>query len=502
MTNGTGFQPTEEQSHALNLFRTCLADGRDMAIEAGAGAGKTSTLMLLAQAAGAEGLSGAYFAFNRSIVDETASRAEKLRLKLRVSTIHSAAMAGYGHLFAHRINSSARVKSSVMAERLGIRSLTLSVNGAPKTLSAGYLASVCMRGVTLFCQSADPAPTGRHLPYIEGIDMPASDGRRTWANNNRVQAHLERALDKAWADIQDPRGNLPYRHEHYLKGWELSNPVIDADYVLFDEAQDVSPVMFSIISQQRCPKVYVGDSAQAIYGFTGAVDALGKIISDGALRATLSQSFRFGPEIADVANRALSMLPGNDMTLTGSGLPGTVGPLAEHDVVLCRTNASAVTHYLRCLDDEVSAHIVGGGTEVKRFAQAAQDLATKRFTSHPELGCFKSWDEVLAYVSEDAQGSELKLLVSLVQRFGAPTLIQALDRMPSEAKAEVIISTAHKAKGREWARVMLADDFPSPKTDPDTGETKPLDPSEIRLLYVAVTRAQRELDITRVRHLA
>src|SRR5690606_13167694 len=59
---------------------------------------------------------------------------------------------------------------------------------------------------------------------------------------------------------------------------------------------------------------------------------------------------------------------------------------------------------------------------------------------------------------------------------------------------DVIVSTAHKAKGLEWDRVRIGDDFKGPKQDTETGELVMPDPEELRLAYVAVTRARRELD--------
>jgi hypothetical protein len=52
----------------------------------------------------------------------------------------------------------------------------------------------------------------------------------------------------------------------------------------------------------------------------------------------------------------------------------------------------------------------------------------------------------------------------------------------------VILSTAHKAKGREWDSVRLASDFASARLaqNPDA-------PSEVRLFYVAMTRARTTL---------
>jgi hypothetical protein len=62
-----------------------------------------------------------------------------------------------------------------------------------------------------------------------------------------------------------------------------------------------------------------------------------------------------------------------------------------------------------------------------------------------------------------------------------------------ERHADVIVSTAHKAKGREWATVRIANDFP----EPEAGRRRrdPLVPPEDAMLaYVAVTRARKLLD--------
>jgi hypothetical protein len=61
-------------------------------------------------------------------------------------------------------------------------------------------------------------------------------------------------------------------------------------------------------------------------------------------------------------------------------------------------------------------------------------------------------------------------------------------------KPDVIISTAHKAKGLEWGRVKIGKDFKGPKTDETTGKVTMPNDDELRLAYVAVTRAEKSLD--------
>jgi superfamily I DNA/RNA helicase len=70
-----------------------------------------------------------------------------------------------------------------------------------------------------------------------------------------------------------------------------------------------------------------------------------------------------------------------------------------------------------------------------------------------------------------------------------------------ERSAEVIVSTAHKAKGREWARVRIADGF-TPLKDSDQQDDSgrpvpgPIENGGARLAYVAVTRTRQRLDMS------
>lgn len=480
----TDFAPTPEQLTAVELFRS----GQSLAIEAGAGTGKTSTLLLLAEAM-PPGQRGQYVAFNKAIVTEAGRKFPK---HVACNTAHSLAFRSIGRNFAHRLNSG-RMRSEEIARRLGIEAITVQFMGEAKRLAPGFLAGHVMRAVTHFCNSADLDPAERHFEYIEGIDQPGPDGERRFDNNRQVRRALLPAMRKAWSDLSNPNGELPYSHAHYLKAWHLSGPEIPADVIFADEAQDLNPVLCAIIAEQaKRPNppqiVYVGDSQQQIYEFTGAVNALGSVAVD--LRAFLTQSFRFGPAVAEQANRMLARL-GAELRISGfEKIASEVGPVADPKAILCRTNAKAVQTVLTAQREGRRVHLVGGGGEVAGFARAALELREKGRTGYPNLACFSSWGEVQDYVENDPQGSELKLLVGLVDDYGAEQIIAALDRMIPEHSAQLVVSTAHKSKGREWESVQLASDFAEPK------DGEELSAAELRLLYVAATRARLRLDVS------
>ena len=68
---------------------------------------------------------------------------------------------------------------------------------------------------------------------------------------------------------------------------------------------------------------------------------------------------------------------------------------------------------------------------------------------------------------------------------------------PREADAHLTVSTAHKAKGREFATVVVLDDFELPSELVKRRRKDPLQLHEtnqlINLLYVACTRATDRL---------
>ncbi len=477
-----GRKPTAEQEVILKTGKG-LRKGNVLVIQAGAGTGKTTTLTMLEKVL--QGL-GQYTAFNHSLVAESKRKFNKAAC----NTTHSLAFRAVGKTYAHRLNGN-RVRSDEVARMLGISDLVLSMGvdekGEPreKRLAAGFLAGQLTQALRRFCQSADREIGPEHFKYLDGIDMPSSDGQRTYINNEKVRDYLLPFAAEAWKDACSTQGRLPFSHDYYVKIWQLNKPVIAANYILLDEAQDTAPVMLDILKQQDALIVVVGDSAQQIYEWRGAVDAM--IAFQDAEECYLTQSFRFGQAVADVANAVLATINGITLRLKGlASLDSKVEAIEEPKCILCRTNAAAVANVLNYIRDGKKAHLVGGGAEVVAFVRGAQSLQRGQSTSHPDLACFSSWTEVEEYVKLD-EGEELKLWVKLIKEFTCEAILEALENMPTEKAADVVVCTAHKSKGREWPTVKLASDFP---TESKAGD------ADRKLLYVAATRAQLGLDIT------
>ena len=77
------------------------------------------------------------------------------------------------------------------------------------------------------------------------------------------------------------KGQIGVTHDFYLKKFQLSNPSLAYDYILFDEGQDASPAMLDVFLKQRAIKIIVGDAHQQIYGWRYAINSLQKVSFPG-----------------------------------------------------------------------------------------------------------------------------------------------------------------------------------------------------------------------------
>ncbi|WKU03726.1 UvrD-helicase domain-containing protein [Micromonospora sp. HUAS LYJ1] len=469
-------KPTDEQQQVIDAFRS--ADRPTIVTQAGAGCGKSSTLKMAAQTQPHR--KGLYVAYNKALA--VSARAD-FPPAVDCRTAHSLAFGPVGRHYRDRLNGP-RVPARQVAEFLGFNS-PVQIAGELAPLAPTTLARLVMELVGRFLNSADDEPGMQHGPRVDGYSR---------ADNRALGQYLVPYARKAWDDLQlTTGGRLKFTHDVYLKLYQLSRPRIPVDYVLLDEAQDLSPVMASLFHfQTHAQRIMVGDSAQAIYGFRGAIDAMAKFEADQ--RLTLSQSFRFGPEIAAEANKWLDLL---DAPLRLRGFPparSTVEPiLGDPDAILCRSNAGAIAQVMHAAATGRRPALVGGGDDIKRLAEAARELIDGSATSHPELVAFKTWDQVREHAAQDDASGNLQVLVKLIDDYGPTQIIQVVNSLVAEPSADVVISTAHKAKGREWDRVRIAGDFREPRIDPVTRRAK-LVPDELMLAYVAVTRARVTLD--------
>lgn len=466
------FTPTPEQEQAVEAFTT----RESLKINAYAGSGKTSTLQLLAHSTPRK---GQYLAFNKKIVFDSRG---KFPSDVDCATTHAMAFRSLKGTYTTD-KLIRKITANQLVELLKLKNWRVDRN---HVLAARSQAILILSTIRRFCQSAEPELLLKHVPR---------HGSLAAAPNEVVQQVAQVALDGAghvWARMLATDDPVPLGHDGYLKVWALSEPRLPVDYILLDEAQDTNPVVLDVLRKQDAQIVYVGDKYQQIYEWRGAINAMEEAPAGQA--TDLTTSFRFGGEIAHVANRVLEMLDAGKKLKGNPERHSRIGSVSN-GTVLARTNATTITAIIEALDEGKRPHLVGGTDDLIAMLRGVEDLKAGQPSSVPEFFGFENWRQVVEFV-RSGEGEDLLTFVNLVEARGERQLLWALNKVADEDDCDFVVSTAHKAKGREWPEVRLMDDFLKSLPKKERGQiTSEIDPSELRLLYVAITRAKDTVEV-------
>jgi len=472
---------TDEQQASVEL----AISGDSLKIEAGAGSGKTSNLTAISEHMGKR--KGLYLAFNQDIVKEATRRFHE---RTSCRTTHSVAYAAVGHLFQHRLNL--RLTSQMVIDALHLRDWD--------GISKWAQANVIRLWVSQFTQSDEPEIGKKTIPW-KAINLLTKQGDRqqAYVAAQPIVKHLWPAAVRLWDLLRDVKGTLPISPDVYLKIWALSEPVLACDFILFDEAQDTAGVMMKLINDQPCQVIWVGDRRQQIYAWRGAVNAMDAI--DTPHTTALTCSFRYGQPIAEMANLVLAnFLKDSSFKIVGSPLvESKLQEIRDPKAILCRSNRGAMNELMMALKLKKRVHMSSDVSPLIVESESCQHLMRGTRPRSPEFQSFKDWNDLVDY-SQTEVGAELAPLVKLLSMWSPDELLNALRAVQhvTQAQSDVSISTVHKAKGREFPTVKLADDFAFPATD--AGKSKiPFSEEEARIFYVGITRAQFGLDVTQCR---
>jgi len=469
------FTPTDEQDQIV----TAIEEGSNIAVQALAGTGKTATLLLGAQAKERRLKQGLYVAFGSPNRKDAQQRFPGT---VESHTSHSLAME-VGRYYRRRFSGKNSGRTGAqLADAFKVKPFAPS---PARTITSVGVAVLAKQAVGRFARSADREITAWHVPRPDGIDAESAQA---------LKEHVLPFAKAMWIDLQDPhRDRAEFTHDHYRKIWALQNPKLKYNFIMLDEAQDTDKLTLSVLKQQQCQLIAVGDTNQQLYAWRGATEALAAWPAD--VRLHLTESFRFGPQIAEEANKWLAAL-GEELRLRGRGAPGKVGPLTEADAVLCRTNAGAVEAAWEAIQ---AGRTVGMAKKVvdgiKSMCKAALDLQAGLHPEDGMLATFGSWHEVLHYVQTDPSASGLAVFVRLVEKWGAGQLLKIAKQVKSteRAKVDLTVMTGHRSKGLQYPRVKIGSDFREPTLNED-GMVSEMDPAELQLCYVAATRASEHLD--------
>jgi len=331
-----------------------------------------------------------------------------------------------------------------------------------------------------------------------------------------------------------------FDHNSSMKKFQLAKPDIaqfvknsgDYEYevLLMDEAQDMNPAMLDICLNQDKPKIVVGDPHQQIYSFNGAVNALSLVEEHSKTQVSrtyyLTQSFRFGPEIAFMAECCLSGLVRKAGVkappLNGGGKADFV--VGDEEItkkttiaVISRTNMGQFEEMVKVVCEkpryarpkialpfspgaedpfgwglllDLAYYCIGQRKNMSLKAQRNKryDVSWKEFTDR----------------AASANDKELISKITIVEKYKdlLPGYIKILEEQAQygidDPRVDYIFSTVHKFKGLECDSVRLLSDFcynDIPFALPTEASKAALGADEYNLLYVGLTRAKKNLII-------
>jgi F-box protein 18 (helicase) len=475
--SSTGRQLTDEQRAVVH------STDKSFVARACPGGGKSSTLEEYAvERSRARGLILVYNSNNRVVLNKKLS--ERGVGNFKAHTFHSLA---YREMCRH---------DSAFPEKLG-RNWSSWTLAQRYNIQSSAIAGIALRLLKNFFNSIDSAPSATHLHSDDMIH--AISLQRVGA------AQVEQAVDiatHAWSDVRDGKMSIP--HDAYLKMFVESavsgeGPYqLPADHILVDEVQDLTAVMLKLIqAQTHATRGYVGDPYQSIYAYRGAIDAMNKVAATAKV-FDLTHSFRFPQRIADVANAVLNGLVGANVATVGAGrdtAPPPGAPLA----LICRTNGQLFTEAAQ--RNGKGIHWAGDLTESIEVLRDLYRLRTgdRQAIVSPYYVRFESFDALEQYVAATGE-VETRALIKLVKDYKSdiPRITEEIEQnaVADQAEAEYIFTTAHKAKGLEWDRVKIGDDFHvCSDTQEQIAHGEEPDQQEVNLLNVAITRARYELTL-------
>jgi superfamily I DNA/RNA helicase len=285
------------------------------------------------------------------------------------------------------------------------------------------------------------------------------------------------------------------------------------DYVFLDEAQDTSRARRALVKKFLKPNgklVIVGDDRQAIYGFAGASpDALDELVQEMSAEVLpLTMTWRCPRSVVELAQEFVPDIEAADTAQEGtishtSALPEGLRPT---DSILCRNTAPLVAQAYRLIREGVACKVEGrdiGAGLVKMVDRWKHISKISPFLD--QLNQWEHYERERAIAKGDSQRladvedrcETMRVVCDAVAARGGTTLdyvkkfITELFADNVKGMGMLTLATMHRAKGREWQRVILLDYdrlCPSPYARKEWQLRQ-----EHNLMYVGITRSMSEL---------
>ena len=504
------------------------SDAPLLAIIAGAGSGKTR---VLTHRVAHRCLTGTADASHVAVLTFTRQAANELRRRLRSLGIRDGVIAGTFHsvalsLLRQRWDEQRRSHPVIVADRRRLIGEVLGPTHSART--ADYISDIDWaraRNITPRRYASAVAEAGRSssAPVSEVVKvMTAVQALKTKRGVIDLDDLLSLTIEAMQSDTNFAN----------IVRWKIR-------HLFVDEAQDLNPLQIAVLDEWRSGRddlTLVGDPSQSIYGFNGADPSVLSILETrfpGIEVIRLTANYRCTPQVVSAGLTALSHLNEESPKLFSARSDGVAVKICsfadEKDeasgiarlieswrhpmmrwsdvAILARTNAQlpALREALVAID--ITARILGTNATdpIQRAIQEVGDLpsATRisvwsRDMRSPHVDADNEDDDVEDVIAR-------RRVVDAVDEFlkegggdGRTFLTWVRTNRPFEDDRQqhaVELLTFHGSKGREWDNVVLAGceqgfmPHSSAKSGAEHNE-------EVRLAYVAITRAADQLVLT------
>lgn len=496
----------EYSDYQLDIFDAVENGDENIAINAVAGSGKTTTIVAACKRLKMNERDVIFLAFNKLITEEL-----KVKLKgyAEVSTLHAFGYSILKRLYNHK-EYGMRIKVDDWKYQKYVKDHALELSNiiTDTTDSAKVFGFAC--NVAKLYSLA-------RVNLIKYNDKDLSELRSLCDEHNFLTLFDEvEVCNELLADAYKMPKDLtidftdmvilPLFHKECIPTYE---------YVFIDEAQDLNRAQRELMlcAAKNGRFIAVGDRNQAINGFAGAdCNSFDKIASQpNTIELPLSVNYRCGTNMISLAQKIVPHIKAHDGAIKGEishTKQLTKSLFRDNDMVLCRTSAPLVGLCMKLIESGITAVVKG-----KDIAQDLKNLIENANT--------RDIKEVLAYLEEEkkkvvsvimeqrkcdeASAKNSTRYINLEDRCkcienicmysirDTTQLKSYISRIFSDENIEnaVTLSTAHKSKGLEANRVIILLPNKLPLKYPQQQEWQLI--QEFNLKYVAITRARKEL---------
>jgi len=489
---------------------------RSLMVKAGAGSGKTSTIVAAAQMIPVN-VRAIFLAFNKDIATELG---RKLPKHVHSKTLNS---LGWGicKRFADGVNGSP-IEFKDFTNGYKHHNLIRELFTKPEVKEYG----VYVRWVVSMCQSLGVVPAGRD--DVVGVseyddsdadlnaiverfayDLPLPARSKVFAMARVV---LNKTIDNVIQVNFDEQKYFPVIMP------EMAGLAPKYDVVMIDEVQDVNDVDLALIKMILKPNglvVGVGDNRQSIYGFRGAdTQATAKFqAAFNADELPLSISYRCA---ARIVAEACKIYP--ELEAAPNAIEGVVSNMGSYenvvfeggDMVICRNNAPTITLAYRLIADRIPVFVKGrdigrnlitviekiDAVDVPDLARELRDWVRIQESiireNNPDdedsvQRLNDRYDSIMVFITHNTDGLVSTVIADIEELFSTRTKDSDDERL---MEGKVVLSSIHKSKGLEATRVYILDRFLIGMRA-TTGSWQM--EQENNLAYVATTRAKEAL---------